>query len=180
MGMTTTDWLLDIALLLVVFRQVREGRVDARFVLLPLGIVAFVAHNYLHSFPTGGNDVALIALFIGIGAALGIAGGLFTRVRNDGGKHALAKAGWISATLWVVGMGSRMGFQLWSDHGGAPAIAHFSVTHQITSSNAWVTAFVLMALTEVATRIGTIVLRAYQVRVTTAATAERGSAIVAA
>jgi DNA-binding CsgD family transcriptional regulator len=46
--MTTTEWLTDIALLLIVFRQLREGRVDVRFVLLPLGIVTFVAHSYLH------------------------------------------------------------------------------------------------------------------------------------
>jgi hypothetical protein len=46
--MTTTEWLTDIALLLIVFRQLWEGRVDARFVLFPLGICAFVAHSYLH------------------------------------------------------------------------------------------------------------------------------------
>jgi hypothetical protein len=50
--MTTTDYLIDIALLLVVFRQIREGRIDARFVLIPLGIVGFVAQSYLRSIPT--------------------------------------------------------------------------------------------------------------------------------
>jgi hypothetical protein len=165
--MTTTDWLLDIALLLVVFRQIREGRIDARFILLPIGIVAVVAHSYLHSIPTAGNDLTLVAIMVGIGAALGLTGGLATRVRFDArvdAQHALAKAGWISATLWVLGMGSRMTFELWSEHGGEGAISHFSQSHDITSSQAWVAAFVLMALTEVLTRVGTIAYRGWRVR----------------
>lgn len=161
--MTFTDWLLDIALLLVVFRQIREGRIDRRFVLIPLGIVGFVAHSYLHSIPTAGNDLVLIGVMIGVGALLGIAGGLTTRVRFDG-EHALAKAGWIAATLWILGMGSRMAFVLWSEHGGEPTIARFSRAHDITTQDAWVTAFVLMALTEVGIRVGTIVLRAHLAR----------------
>jgi hypothetical protein len=161
--MTTTDWLLDIALLLIVFRQIREGRVDARFVLLPLGIVTWVGHSYLHGIPTAGNDLVLIAVMVAIGATLGILGGLATRVRTDG-THALVQAGWIAAGLWILGMGSRMAFELWSEHGGAPSIAHFSAAHDITSSQAWVTAFVLMALTEVGTRLAVIVYRANRVQ----------------
>ena len=158
--MTTTDWLVDIALVLIVFRQLREVRVSLHFVLLPLGIVGLVVHNYLNAIPTAGHDLVLIGSLVTIGAILGIAGGVFTRVRFDG-QHALVKAGAISATLWVVGMGARMGFQLWSQNGGGPAIERFSVVHQITSSDAWVAAFVLMALTEVGTRMATILFRAY-------------------
>lgn len=53
-----------------------------------------------------------------------------------------------------------MGFQLWVEHGGgADDVARFSLAHHITSDQAWVAAFVLMALTEVVTRVGTIYLR---------------------
>lgn len=158
--MTTTEWITDIALLLVVFRQLREGRVDLAFVLIPLGIITFVAHSYLKGIPTAGNDLVLIGTLIAIGAVLGIAGGIYTRVRYDG-RHALVKAGAVSAVLWVLGMGSRMAFQLWSENGGGDSIARFSATHQITTEQAWITAFVLMALTEVVTRIVTILLRSY-------------------
>lgn len=71
--MTTTDWIIDIALVLVVFRQLREGRLDLKTFLIPLGIVAFVAHNYLDSIPTAGNDLVLIGVLMAVGAALGIA-----------------------------------------------------------------------------------------------------------
>ncbi|MER7676381.1 hypothetical protein [Streptomyces sp. NPDC096934] len=156
--MTTTDWITDIALVLVVFRQLREGRLDLKSFLIPLGIVAFVAHTYLDSVPTAGNDLVLIGTLAGVGAVLGIAGGVYTRIRVAGG-HLLIKAGVVSAILWVVGMGARMGFQLWVQHGGSDDVARFSVAHQITTSQAWVAAFVLMALTEVVTRLATIFVR---------------------
>ncbi|MBP5939137.1 hypothetical protein [Streptomyces acidiscabies] len=156
--MTTTEWITDIALLLVVFRQLREGRLDLRTFLIPLGIVAFVAHTYLDSVPTAGNDLVLVGALVGVGAVLGVAGGVYTRVRTAGG-HILIKAGAVSAILWVLGMGARMGFQLWTEHGGADDVARFSLAHHITSDQAWVAAFVLMALTEVVTRLATIFVR---------------------
>ncbi|MFJ8137886.1 hypothetical protein [Streptomyces sp. NPDC096013] len=156
--MNTTDWITDIALVLIVFRQLREGRLDLKSYLIPLGIVTFVASHYLHSVPTAGNDLVLIGTLIAAGAALGIAGGVFTRIRGAG-EHLYIKAGAVSAILWVLGMGARMGFQVWVDHGGAGNVARFSIAHQITTDQAWVAAFVLMALTEVVTRLATIFLR---------------------
>lgn len=156
--MTTTEWITDIALVLVVFRQLREGRLDLRSFLIPLGIVSFVAYTYLDSIPTAGNDLVLIGALVSAGAVLGIAGGVYTRIRSVGG-HLLIKAGLVSAALWVLGMGARMGFQLWVSHGGSDDVARFSITHHITSDQAWVAAFVLMALTEVVTRLATIFVR---------------------
>lgn len=167
--MTAIDWIIDTALVLVVLRQVRESRIDAKFVLLPLGIVAWAAHSYLHTIPTAGNDLPLVAVFVAVGAALGIGGGLATRVRESGG-HSLAKAGFIAAVLWILGMGARMAFTIWVDHGGAPTVGSFSRAHHITSSDAWVAAFVLMALTEVVGRVGVIVLKGVLARRTTAPT----------
>ncbi|CAL9489131.1 hypothetical protein [Streptomyces sp. enrichment culture] len=157
--MTATEWITDIALVLVVFRQLREDRLDHKTFLIPLGIVAFVAYSYLDSVPTAGNDLVLIAALTGVGAVLGVAGGVYTRIRALGG-HLMIKAGVVSAVLWVLGMGARMGFQVWVEHGGgADDVARFSLAHHITSDQAWVTAFVLMAVTEVVTRVGTIYLR---------------------
>ncbi|MEV7423088.1 MULTISPECIES: hypothetical protein [unclassified Streptomyces] len=157
--MTTTEWITDIALVLIVFRQLREGRLDLKSFLIPLGIVAFVAHSYLDSVPTAGNDLVLIGALMSVGAALGVAGGVYTRIRTVG-EHVLIKAGAVSAILWVVGMGARIGFQMWIEHGGgADDVARFSIAHQITSDQAWVAAFVLMAVTEVVTRLATIFIR---------------------
>jgi hypothetical protein len=60
-------------------------------------------------------------------------------------------------------MGARMGFQMWVDHGGSDDVGRFSVAHHITTGDAWVAAFVLMALTEVVTRLATIFIRSRMV-----------------
>ncbi|MFF3515715.1 hypothetical protein [Streptomyces sp. NPDC002573] len=156
--MTTTEWFTDTALILIVFRQLREGRLGPRTYLLPLGIVSFVAYKYLHTVPTGGNDLVLIGALVGVGVVLGVSGGVFTRIRTAG-EHVLIKAGVISAVLWVIGMGARLGFQQWVEHGGADDVARFSIDHQITGEQAWVAALLLMALTEVVTRLATIFVR---------------------
>ncbi|MCC0093296.1 hypothetical protein K7B10_00435 [Streptomyces flavotricini] len=162
--MTATEWITDIALVLIVFRQLREGRLDHKTFLLPLAIVAFVGYSYLDSVPTAGNDLVLIGALTAVGAVLGIAGGIYTRIRTLDGD-LLIKAGAVSAVLWIAGMGARMGFQTWVEHGGgADDVARFSLAHHITSGQAWVTAFVLMAITEVVTRVATIYVRSRAVR----------------
>ncbi|WP_256106545.1 hypothetical protein [Streptomyces sp. ODS05-4] len=162
--MTATEWITDIVLVLVVFRQVRESRLDRGTFVLPLAIVAFVAYMYLDSVPTASSDLVLVGALTAVGAVLGVAGGIHTRIRLLDGA-LLIRAGAVSAVLWIVGMGARMGFQTWVEHGGgADDVARFSLAHHITGQQAWVTAFVLMALTEVVTRVATIHVRSRSVR----------------
>ena len=73
---------------------------------------------------------------------------------------AFAKAGLTAAVLWVLGIGARMAFSLWLSNGGRPAVERFSTLHHITSGEAWVAAFILMALAEVASRTGVLYLKA--------------------
>jgi hypothetical protein len=40
----------------IVFRQARERELDQRSVIISLAIVAYVAHLYVRSIPTAGND----------------------------------------------------------------------------------------------------------------------------
>src|ERR1700759_5709878 len=99
--MTTTDWIIDIALVLIVFRQLREEAISKATFIVPLAMISFAAKNYLHSIPTAGNDLVLIGLMAGVGAVFGLAGGLLTRVRMLNGRaHIKATAG--AAALWVA------------------------------------------------------------------------------
>jgi hypothetical protein len=161
--MTFTDYLLDSLLVLLVLRQIREARFDRKAVLLPLGIAAVVCNSYLHSIPTAGNDLFLIIGFAALGIALGVASALTTRVRSDGGRYALVKAGWIAAGLWVVSMGFRFGFSIWANNGGGPDLVRFSIAHDITSGSAWTAALVLMAMGEVVCRTGVLLYRSHRV-----------------
>jgi hypothetical protein len=160
--MSLTDYILDTVLVLLVLRQIKTSRYDRRAVLLPLAIVAVVGHSYLHSIPTAGNDLVLIVGLTTVGVVLGSLSGLTTRVWSDGGRYALVKAGPAAASLWVLGMGSRFAFIWYSSHLGSDAVTRFSIHHDITGSAAWTAALVLMALGEVLSRTGILVLRSRQ------------------
>ena len=49
-----------------------------------------------------------------------------------------------------------MAFAFAATHGAGPAIARFSIAHQITGSGAWVAALVMMALADVLTRLAVV------------------------
>src|ERR1700733_5535006 len=120
--MTTTGWIIDIALILIVFRQLREERLTARTILLPVALMSWAGFTYLHSVPTAGDDLVLI--------------GLLTRVRYGSG-NVYIKATVSAAALWVVSMGCRMGFAVWSSYGsGISHITSFSAAHDITGGQA--------------------------------------------
>jgi hypothetical protein len=171
--MTTTDWVIDIALILIVFRQLREERLTARTILLPLALIAWAGFNYLHAIPTAGNDLILIGLFTAVGVAFGLLGGLLTRVRAVSG-NVYIKATASAAGLWVLSMGFRMGFAIWSSYGsGVSHLTSFSAGHDITTGQAWVTALVLMAFGEVIVRLATIVIRGQLASARSARTAGR-------
>ena len=161
--MTTTDYLINIALILVVFMQIRERRLGLRSVLLPVALVAFAAENYLHTIPTNGNDLVLIAVLIAAGATLGTLAGLAMKMRVDGGGATFARAGVAAAALWVLGIGARMAFVLASEHGAGHAITQFSINNRISGSAAWTAALVLMAFAEVLARLAAIQIRAFMV-----------------
>jgi hypothetical protein len=169
--MTTTDWIIDIALILIVLRQMRAEKLTIRFVLIPLGIVGFTAHKYLTGLPTSGNDLALIGICLAVGTALGVLGGLITRVFPREGR-TFVQAGPAAASLWVASMGARLAFIIWITHSAGEAhLAHFSRAHAITGADVWQTALVVLALSEVIVRIGVIVLRGLRVSHTTAVAA---------
>jgi hypothetical protein len=155
--MNTTGYIINSVLVLLVLRQIREHRLDRRSLVLPLVLVGVAAANFLHTIPTGGNDLVLELGLVGLGATMGLLCGLTTHVRLDGGMP-LARAGLLAASLWIAGCGARMAFAYGSDHGLGPDIAHFSMHHAITGASAWVAALVLMALADVVAR--TLVLHA--------------------
>ncbi|HEU5267889.1 MAG TPA: hypothetical protein VFU35_14365 [Jatrophihabitans sp.] len=156
--MTFSDYLMDSVLVLLVVRQLREARFDLKSVLLPLGIIALVVKSYLHSVPTGGNDLAVVVGLTLVGVLFGTVSAATTRVRTDGGKYALVKAGWIAAGLWVFSMGARFAFAVWASHGGGVHLYRFSVAHSL-DIKVWTAAIVLMAVGEVVSRTGVLYYR---------------------
>ena len=109
-----------------------------------------------------------------VGVTFGALSALATSVRVENGR-AYVRARGLAVVLWVAGIGSRIAFVLYSEHGGASTIAHFSAGHHITTMDAWIDGLVLMALAEVITRVGILVLRGHK-----ALQAERASATMVA
>ena len=168
-AMRTTDYLINAVFVLIVFRQARERELDRRSFIIPLVIVAYVAHLYLRSIPTAGNDLALIGALGIVGLTLGVASGFATHVRAGENGLAVARVGWIAGGLLIAGIGSRMVFAFAISHGARHAVANFSIAHQIGAA-AWPVALVLMAVLEVSTRIAIVQLRGRHATRSSAAT----------
>jgi hypothetical protein len=158
--MSLSDYLLNAVLIALVIRQVRGRRLTPAQFLIPLGIVSWAALRYLHGIPTAGNDLVLVLGCALLGIGLGTACGGLTRIIPDHDGVPIAKATGAAAVLWVVGVGARMGFALYAEHGGGPAIMRFSAAHSITTIEAWVSGLVLMALGEAVSRSVVLAARA--------------------
>jgi hypothetical protein len=154
-----TMYLVNAILILMVIRQIREHPLDARSLMAPVLAVGCAAVLFLHSVPAGGSDLVLEATCVLAGAVMGGLGGLATRLRLGADGRPLGRAGAVAASMWVGGVGARLAFAVAAGNGAGPAIARFSVAHQITGSAAWVAALVMMALADVLTRLAVIYLR---------------------
>jgi hypothetical protein len=166
--MTFTNYLLDSALVLLVLLQIKERTLTTRSMIRPFVIVAIAVASYLHGIPTAGNDLVLVAVLAALGGLIGAASGQAMKMRVKDGT-VLARAGFSSAFFWVLGMGSRFGFLIWINGGGASHLTHFSAQHSITSGEAWTVALLAMAVFEVAGRTLVMAARRRHLEVTAAA-----------
>jgi len=160
-AMTTTDYLINAVFVLIVLSQARERELDRRSVIIPLAVLVYVAQMYVHSIPTAGNDLLLVAALGTVGLTLGVASGLATHVRAGENSLAVARVGWLAGALLIAGISSRMVFVFAIHHGARHAVASFSMAHQIGAA-AWPVALVMMALLEVGTRIAIVQLRGHR------------------
>jgi hypothetical protein len=104
----------------------------------------------------------MVTLAVAAGVVLGTASGALTRVSLGTDGVPIARATWLAAGLIVVGIGGRMAFAQYTQHGGGPTIARFSIAHHLTPA-AWVSALVLMAFAEVVSRTFVLWLRTQSV-----------------
>jgi hypothetical protein len=170
--MTTAEWILNCSLLgWVLLRNLGTRPVTRSTYLVPLAVVAVAAGIYLRSIPGAGNDHLLELAGIGAGVVFGLTSAACTRVLRDRNGHLVARAGVAFAAVWVIAIGGRIAFAELATHSWGPAVARFSVAHQITGADAWRTAFVLMALVMVLTRVAATAFAARGHRELTAADA---------
>jgi hypothetical protein len=157
--MTTTDYLIDSTLVLLVLLQIKERPLTTRQLLRPVIILGIAVTSYLHGIPTAGNDLVLAGALILLGGAIGVASGQTVIIRRGDAGEPLIRSGWYSGFFWVLGMGSRMAFLVWISHSGSQTLARFSAEHSITSAEAWTVALLGMAAAEVLARTAVLALR---------------------
>lgn len=150
--MSITEYLIDSALVLLVLLQIKERPLTIKSLIRPLVILGIAVVNYLHGIPTAGNDLVLVGVLATLGLLIGVASGQTVMMRRGANGEILARAAWLSAFFWVLGMGSRFIFLIWINNGGQATIAHFSAQHAITSGEAWTVALLAMAVFEVCGR----------------------------
>jgi hypothetical protein len=156
---SVTDYVIDILLIVVIFRQVRPHELTPRVALLPLALLAVAGIIYLRPFTLRGNDLALILILAAVGIVLGTLSGLADRIWWDEGRRLMFRVSVISVLGWVAGMGFRFWFAFYAYHGGGPAVASFSARHDISGADIWTTALVLMAFGQVLARLGVLQVR---------------------
>jgi hypothetical protein len=161
--MTTADYLIDSALVLLVLLQIKERPLTTKVLISPLVIVAIAVVNYLHGIPTARNDLVLVGVLALPGLSIGVASGQTVFMRRGRDGEVLARAGWLSGFFWVLGMGSRFAFLVWITHGGAATIGQFSAQQAITGGKAWTAALLAMAVFEVSGRSFVLAARRHQV-----------------
>jgi hypothetical protein len=162
--MTTTDYILDSLLVLLVLLQIKEKPLSTKSLIRPLVIIGVAVMNYLHGIPTAGNDLVLVGATATLGALIGLMSAYTLKMRVGDDGEVLARAGWASGFFWVLGMGSRFAFIFWMTHGGAGSIVQFSAQHSITSAEAWTVALLAMAVFEVVGRTALVALRRSQLQ----------------
>jgi hypothetical protein len=155
---SVTDYVVDILLILVIFRAVRPHQLTIRAALLPVILLVVAGIIYLRPITLRGNDLALILILVAAGIVLGVISGLADRIWPEQGQ-LLSRAVTLSVIAWIIGMGFRFGFAYYAYHGGGPAVARFSVQHHLSGANIWTTALVLMAFGQVLARLAILQIR---------------------
>jgi hypothetical protein len=151
--MSTTEYLLN-AVMLAFILITNHGcmTLTRRRNMLPLVLAGVLSVVFLLHLPTIGHDITLEVTGGIAGVTLGVLAAFAVRLelRPDGSVGATA--GGAFASLWVLAIGGRMVFAYGADHWFPHAIATFSQAHLITGAQAWTAAFILMAVTMLATR----------------------------
>jgi len=162
--MSTTQWILSIALLAwALLRNLGTREVTRATYLVPVIVVGVAAGYFLFPLPTAGNDLGLVMALGAVGVLFGLAASAVTRLcHRDGRLVATAGAGF--ASLWLVMIGGRIAFAEWANGTGARAVGMFSMDHAITGADAWTAALVVMALGMVLARTVALALRARRIQ----------------
>ncbi|QNQ91165.1 DUF1453 domain-containing protein [Corynebacterium poyangense] len=161
--MSLSEGVISIGLIALVLRQLKGRELTVHGLLWPVGLVLWGVYDYFGRIPNHISDIFFVGILCLCGLLLGIGCGLLTLVYGQEGM-IFAKASPTAATLWIIGMSSRLVFGIYALHGGAPTIGEISLKLQLHSQTTWANALVAMALCEVFSRTAILFVRRQRVR----------------
>lgn len=152
--MSTDEYILNIVLLVyILWTGLGTKPLTSTRFIRPLVLIAIAAAVFLRSISTGGHDERLELAGVLTGFVLGTFAGLLVRVERDRNGQLVTRAGAAYAAIWIAVIGGRVLFAYGADHWFTEQIDKYSMTHEITSAEAWADAFILMSLTMLLTRL---------------------------
>lgn len=171
--MTASDYLLGLGAMAIVLWGMRSHELTDRRLRRPLIIAPVVCVAFLHSIPTAGADVALVAAGVLTGIACGAIGGLATRLECDRSGAIVATGTALAVAVTGGAFTARFAFAVAATNGLGPAIGRASQALDITSARAWIAALVLMAVCDLTVRALVLWQRRATLRATGSAIATR-------
>lgn len=163
--MTLTDVLLALGILAVVlFSDLGSRKLGLHRIVRPIIATGVTVALYLHTIPSGGNDLYLELAGAAIGVALGLISIRAIKVSRAASGEIITRAGVAYALLWIATVGVRLTFGYGAQHIFPAAIHNFMLNQNITSPNAITAAFILMILGEVTTRTISLHVRSHRAR----------------
>jgi hypothetical protein len=163
--MTTTQWLLNVGLLIFILATNLGTRpVTPRRLIIPLVMAAASGLLFLTNVPVLGNDLTLDIIGAGTGVLLGAVAGLLMHLQRTPDGSVVSKAGAAYALLWIAVVGGRVTFAESATGWARVPIRDFSISNQITGTDAWTAAFIIMALAMVVARVATTAIRQALIR----------------
>jgi hypothetical protein len=115
-------YLINALLILLVVRQIREHRLDARALAVPVLAVAAAAVMFLHAVPSGGSDISWTWRACRPGRPWARSAAWPPGCAGAPTAGRWAGAGVLAAGMWITGVGARMVFYFAATHGtGRPS-----------------------------------------------------------
>ena len=148
--MSIVDYLISIALILLVIPQMWPRRLTIVGLMWPLLLIAWAAVDYVTVPELSGNNGVMFVGCVVVGVLFGIGCAMFTRVYWENGTYKVQATG-LALLFWLLGVGGRLVFGIFAEHGGGERIYTFSMNHGLRLET-WGTALISMALCEVVSR----------------------------
>jgi len=164
--MSASIWIINLVVLAAVLEaDLGHRKISRSRLIRPLVIAAIIAAFWIKGVAWSGTGLWVEAAAIGTGIVLGVAAAALMRVytETDGRRYSYA---WIPyALLWVAVVGARLWFAYASNyqHYIRVPLVTWMLAHQLTT-NAFIDAFVFLALAMVLTRTGSLAVRSRALR----------------